>query len=181
MDRLKNVTGTLVSSVIRRPYLRADEFGSMQPFAEYSPVGFSGSDEYALKATADLAGERGRITVERFHFDGERDTAFVVYYEPQRLPRAVVDNLVFESARHFTGGPERPIPDEPDPRVERAYRRVLYVPEHYPPLTGLTSGPQGTGVDPVWRTLFLLGHAKQGGTPWREEQARGIRPSFVSG
>ena len=115
-----------------------------QPFAERTPISYTGAEPYAIAASATRDGDQGTIIVERLHFDGASDTALVVGYRATRITSALVDSVVHETGRTLSWRPGAPEPPtRPTREIAEQIRSAMYVPAYRPPLSDLVQGVDG--------------------------------------
>lgn len=116
-----------------------------QPFSERAPVAFGGTERYALAARAVVeADDEALIVVERYHFDGRRDTSVALRYRPRHLTAAAVDSVVYELGRQNSTRPgSRVQAARPTQEIARQLREAIHVPRYYPPLNDLIQGSAG--------------------------------------
>lgn len=132
--------------MLLRPPGRAGGVARLQqPFSERVPVAFGGTERYALAARAVVeTDQEALIVVERYHFDGRRDTSVALRYQPLRLTAAAVDSAVNDLGRQNSTRPGiREQAARPTPEIARQLREAIYVPRYYPPLKDLIQGSAG--------------------------------------
>ena len=137
------VADTLISIEIRNSVMNIDAGGGArplpQPFVDQESVAVAGTEPYALAARALREEDDGLVVVERLHFDGARDTAIVVRYDPRRITSEDVDDVVDRMGRALSAA-------RPTAEITRQLRRAIDVPDYHPPLRDLVQGSGGS----VW-------------------------------
>lgn len=134
---------TLISIDIHNSVMNIEARGGIrplpQPFVHQELVAVAGTEPYALAARALREEGDGLVVVERLHFDGVRDTAIVVRYDPRRITSEDVDDVVDRMVGALSAA-------RPTAEITRQLRRVIDVPDYHPPLRDLIQGSGGS----VW-------------------------------